>query len=85
MEVAWAFETSMSYHRTTRCYDPEDLDLNLIRCANIKSSTIRINIREVEWEIVDWIHLAQDRDQWLALVNLVMNGLVSTKCGEFLD
>jgi hypothetical protein len=22
---------------------------------------------------VDWMHLAQDRDQWLALVNVVMN------------
>jgi hypothetical protein len=25
------------------------------------------------WEGVDWIHLAQDRDQWQALVNTVMN------------
>jgi hypothetical protein len=25
------------------------------------------------WEIVEWMHLAQDRDQWLALVNMTMN------------
>jgi hypothetical protein len=25
------------------------------------------------WEGVDWIHPAQDRDQWRALVNTVMN------------
>jgi hypothetical protein len=25
------------------------------------------------WEIVDWIHLAQDRDKWWAVVNTVMN------------
>jgi len=25
------------------------------------------------WESVDWIHLAQDRDQWWALVNMIMN------------
>jgi hypothetical protein len=23
---------------------------------------IRVNLREIEWEVVDWIHLAQDRD-----------------------
>jgi hypothetical protein len=26
---------------------------------------------------VDWIHLAQDRDHWQALVNVVVNLLVS--------
>jgi hypothetical protein len=25
------------------------------------------------WEGVDWFHLAQDRDQWRAIVNTVMN------------
>jgi hypothetical protein len=30
-----------------------------------------------------WIHLAQDRKQWQALVNMITNG--SVKCGEFLD
>jgi len=28
---------------------------------------------EIEWEGVDLMHLAQDRDQWQALVNAVMN------------
>jgi hypothetical protein len=23
---------------------------------------IRMNLREIGWEVVDWIHLAQDRD-----------------------
>jgi hypothetical protein len=30
-------------------------------------------LREIGWEGVDWIHLAQDRDQWWALVNTVIN------------
>jgi len=30
-------------------------------------------LRDTGWEAVDWIHLTQDRDQWLALVNTVMN------------
>jgi hypothetical protein len=34
---------------------------------------IRMNLREIGWESVDWIHLAQDRDQWWALMNMVMN------------
>jgi hypothetical protein len=28
-------------------------------------------IMEIEWEGVDWMHLAQDRDRWRALVNTV--------------
>jgi hypothetical protein len=31
---------------------------------------IKIDLRETG---VDWVHLAQDRDQWRALVNTVMN------------
>jgi hypothetical protein len=34
---------------------------------------IRIVLREIGWEGVDWMHLAHDRDQWQALVNTVMN------------
>jgi hypothetical protein len=34
---------------------------------------IRMNLRETVWEVVDLIHLAQDRDQRRALVNTVMN------------
>jgi hypothetical protein len=33
---------------------------------------------------VDWIHLAQDRDQSQALVNMVMNLRVIQKAGNFL-
>jgi hypothetical protein len=32
-----------------------------------------MELREIEWEGVDWIHLAQDRDKWWAVVNTVMN------------
>jgi hypothetical protein len=30
-------------------------------------------LREIWWEVVDWIHLAQDGDQWTAVVNNLMN------------
>jgi hypothetical protein len=32
-----------------------------------------MDVKEVGWESVDWIHLAQDRDQWWAHVNAVIN------------
>jgi hypothetical protein len=33
---------------------------------------IRMDLREIGWGSVDWIHLAQDRDRWQAFVNTVM-------------
>jgi hypothetical protein len=33
---------------------------------------IKIDLREVEWGCMDWIDLAQDRGQWLVLVNIVI-------------
>jgi hypothetical protein len=32
----------------------------------------KIDLREIGWDGVDWIDLAQDRDQWRALMNTVM-------------
>jgi hypothetical protein len=34
---------------------------------------IRMYLREIGCEIVDWMHLVQNRDQWRALVKTVMN------------
>jgi hypothetical protein len=34
---------------------------------------IKIDLREIGWDGLDWIDLAQDRDQWRALVIAVMN------------
>jgi hypothetical protein len=34
---------------------------------------IKIDVRAIGWSDVDWIDLAQDRDQWRALMNTVMN------------
>jgi hypothetical protein len=32
-----------------------------------------MDLREIGWDGIDWIELAQDRDKWRALVNTVMN------------
>jgi hypothetical protein len=34
---------------------------------------IRMNLREIGWGGMDWIDLAQDRDQWRVLVNVALN------------
>jgi hypothetical protein len=34
---------------------------------------IRMDLREMGWKGVDWIHLARYRVQWQANVNTVMN------------
>jgi hypothetical protein len=35
-------------------------------------NNIKIDLREIGWEGVEWIDLAQDRDQWSTLLNTVM-------------
>jgi hypothetical protein len=34
---------------------------------------IRTDLMEIGWEVVDWMHLTQDKDHWLALMGFVMN------------
>jgi hypothetical protein len=34
---------------------------------------ITMDLREIGWGGMDWIHVAQDTDQWRALVNTVIN------------
>jgi hypothetical protein len=46
---------------------------------------IKIGLREIGWVGMDWIVLAQDRDQWRALVNRVMNLRIPKNAGKFLN
>jgi hypothetical protein len=34
---------------------------------------IKMYLREVGWDGVDWMNIAQDRDWWRALVSMVLN------------
>jgi hypothetical protein len=45
---------------------------------------IKIGISEIELGGTDWIHLAQDRDQWRARANTVMNRRFLYHVGKFL-
>jgi hypothetical protein len=38
---------------------------------------IRMDLMEIVWEDVDWMHVSQDRGSWRAVLNTVMNFRVS--------
>jgi hypothetical protein len=46
---------------------------------------IKIDLEEIEWGGMDWIHLDYDRNQWSSLVNAVMNLRVPYNSGKFLS
>jgi len=42
-----------------------------------------MDLREIGWEGVGWIDLAQDKDQWRAIVNTAMDLWVLYKAENF--
>jgi hypothetical protein len=42
-------------------------------------------LTEIGWDGMNWIGLAQDKDQWRALVKMVMNLRVPQNAGKFLS
>jgi hypothetical protein len=47
-------------------------------------NNIKIDLREIGWDDMNWIDLAHDRDQWRALVNTVMNLRVPQNADKWL-
>jgi len=45
---------------------------------------IRTDLKEIGCEGVDWLHVAQDRDQWQAVVNRVMKLWIPESVENFL-
>jgi hypothetical protein len=45
---------------------------------------IKIDLKEVRCERMDWIDVAQEKDRWRTLVNAVMNVRVPQNAGNFL-
>jgi hypothetical protein len=45
----------------------------IITTRLIRGGNIKMDLREIGWDDMDWIDLAHDRDQWRALVNTIMN------------
>jgi hypothetical protein len=45
---------------------------------------IRVDLREIGWEGVDWMHLAQDKELWWDLMNTVSKLRVPLQVRNFL-
>jgi hypothetical protein len=43
---------------------------------------IKMGLKETGYKVVDWIHLAHDRDQWRVLMQTLMDLIVSYKMGN---
>jgi hypothetical protein len=46
---------------------------------------VRMDLKETGWEVVDWIHLAQDMDHWRAVMYIIMNLRFPQNAGNFLS
>jgi hypothetical protein len=46
---------------------------------------IKMDLRKIGWDGVDWIDMAQDREQWRALVNTVLNLRAPCNAENFLS
>ena len=38
-----------------------------------QEDNIKIDLNDIGWEGMNWIHLAQDRDKWWAVMYVIMN------------
>jgi hypothetical protein len=45
--------------------------------------SIKMDLREIGWGSMDWVDMAQNRDQWRALLNTVMILRVLLNIGTF--
>jgi hypothetical protein len=60
--------------------NPEELGRHRCRW----DGNIKMNLKDIGWSSLNWIHLAQDKVQWRALVNTIMT-LVTLNVGKFLS
>jgi len=62
----WAFSTHENAHKIFR-RKPEG-KRPLQSPSHRWDDNIRTYLREMEWEVTNWLHMAQSRDQWQVLV-----------------
>jgi hypothetical protein len=79
-----SYETSV-YTKYTQRHILEDGILHSHRRESFKSYNTKIDLGEIIWVSMNWIDLTQDRDQWRAIVNTVINFQVPENVGKFLS
>jgi hypothetical protein len=55
------------------------------RLRRRREDNVKMDLREKGWGVMDWIHLAKNRDTWRALVDTVMNLRFPHNVGKFLS
>jgi hypothetical protein len=88
MRMRWAEHVARIGEKRTACRilvgkseGKRPLGRPRLRCVDNN----KINLGEKGWIGMDWIDLAQDRDRWGALVEMVMNLRVQLNAGNFLS
>jgi hypothetical protein len=74
-DIFWFILVTL-YSSIARLAEMNPLHITNRNLAYIKQAwedNIKMDLREIGFGDVDWIHWAQDRDRWRTLVNTVMN------------
>jgi hypothetical protein len=69
--VQHAWETKRNAYMTLVGEPERNRPLGRLRCR--RKGNIKSDLKDVEWGVMDWIHLVQGRDQSSALVNTVLD------------
>jgi hypothetical protein len=48
-----------------------------------REGNIKMDLKQIEWKGINWIYLAQARDKWWDVVNMVINLQVPQNAGNF--
>lgn len=72
--MEWTYITQKKKRQAKRILvgTPEG-QTQLERTTHKLVDNIKVELKEMVWERAEWINLAQNRDQWLAVMNTVMN------------
>jgi hypothetical protein len=63
----------------------EDQPMSAVRDCLFNIFAAQMDLRDIGRDGMDWIDMAQDRDQWRVLVNTVLKLRVPLNAGEFLS